>query len=186
MFGHEKGAFTGAHERRIGRFEQANGGTLFLDEIGEIDQAIQVKLLWFPGERTFERVGSNKTLSSDVRIIAATNRNLAHEVAEGNFGKTHSFACVWWSQACRPYAIAAPTPLLAKSFLKEFAQENAKAIEDFIRTPSRRCSIIPGPATCANCAPPSSTPWLCRGNTIGPRFAAQCARRICRRAASGR
>ena len=85
LFGHEKGAFTGAHERRIGRFEQANGGTLFLDEIGEIDQAIQVKLLRFLGERTFERVGSNKTLSSDVRIIAATNRNLEHEVAEGNF-----------------------------------------------------------------------------------------------------
>src|SRR4051812_10985722 len=63
LFGHEKGAFTGAHERRIGRFEQAQGGTLFLDEIGEIDAVIQVKLLRFLGERTFERVGSNKTLS---------------------------------------------------------------------------------------------------------------------------
>src|SRR4051812_34245066 len=63
LFGHEKGAFTGAHERRVGRFEQAQGGTLFLDEIGEIDAVIQVKLLRFLGERTFERVGSNKTLS---------------------------------------------------------------------------------------------------------------------------
>ena len=85
LFGHEKGAFTGAHERRIGRFEQANGG-MRLDEIGEIDQAIQVAAA-VPGERTFERVGSNKTLSSDVRIIAATNRNLEHEVAEGNPGR---------------------------------------------------------------------------------------------------
>ena len=85
LFGHEKGAFTGAHERRIGRFEQANGGTLFLDEIGEIDQAVQVKLLRFLGERTFERVGSNKTLTSDVRLIAATNRNLEEQVSKGDF-----------------------------------------------------------------------------------------------------
>src|SRR5580692_7657969 len=85
LFGHEKGAFTGAHERRIGRFEQAQGGTLFLDEIGEIDAALQVKLLRFLGERTFERVGSNKTLTADVRLIAATNRDLEKEVKEGRF-----------------------------------------------------------------------------------------------------
>src|SRR5213592_4387990 len=65
LFGHEKGAFTGAHERRIGRFEQANGGTIFLDEVAEIDPSIQIKLLRFLGERSFERVGSNKTLSAD-------------------------------------------------------------------------------------------------------------------------
>src|SRR6267154_1041 len=69
LFGHEKGSFTGAHERRIGRFEQAQGGTLFLDEIGEIDATVQIKLLRFLGERTFERVGSNKTLTADVRLI---------------------------------------------------------------------------------------------------------------------
>ena len=73
LFGHEKGAFTGAHERRIGRFEQAEGGTLFLDEIGEIDETTQVKLLRFLGERTFERVGGSKTLSANVRVVAATN-----------------------------------------------------------------------------------------------------------------
>src|SRR6476659_4457260 len=76
LFGHERGAFTGAHERRIGRFEQAQGGTLFLDEIGEIDAALQIKLLRFLGERTFERVGSNKTLTADVRLVAATNKDL--------------------------------------------------------------------------------------------------------------
>ncbi len=85
LFGHEKGAFTGAHERRIGRVEQAQGGTLFLDEIGEIDATIQIKLLRFLGERTFERVGSNKTLSADVRLIAATNKNLEELVKTGAF-----------------------------------------------------------------------------------------------------
>src|SRR6478672_4766450 len=85
LFGHEKGAFTGAHERRIGRFEQANGGSLFLDEIGEIDSATQVKLLRFLGERTFERVGSGKTITADVRLIAATNKNLAELVRAGSF-----------------------------------------------------------------------------------------------------
>src|SRR6516162_4532935 len=85
LFGHEKGAFTGAHERRIGRFEQAQGGTLFLDEIGEIDSAIQVKLLRFLGERTFERVGSDKTLTADVRLVAATNKNLEELVKAGKF-----------------------------------------------------------------------------------------------------
>src|SRR4029079_8067625 len=73
LFGHERGSFTGAVERRVGRFEQAHGGTLFLDEIGEIDPAVQVKLLRFLGERTFERIGSNKTLTSDVRLLTATN-----------------------------------------------------------------------------------------------------------------
>ena len=85
LFGHEKGAFTGAYERRIGRFEQAQGGTLFLDEIGEIDASVQIKLLRFLGERTFERVGSNKTLTADVRLIAATNRNLEELVKAGSF-----------------------------------------------------------------------------------------------------
>ncbi len=85
LFGHEKGAFTGANERRIGRFEQAQGGTLFLDEIGEIDSTIQIKLLRFLGERTFERVGSNKTLTADVRLIAATNKSLEELVKAGKF-----------------------------------------------------------------------------------------------------
>src|SRR6266852_6539426 len=85
LFGHEKGAFTGAHERRIGRFEQAQGGTLFLDEIGEIDATIQVKLLRFLGEKTFERVGSNQTLTSDVRLVAATNVDLEGAVRSGRF-----------------------------------------------------------------------------------------------------
>ena len=86
LFGHESGAFTGAHERRIGRFEQANGGTIFLDEIGEIDPSTQVKLLRvLSEERAFERVGGNQLLRADVRLIAATNKDLAELVQEGKF-----------------------------------------------------------------------------------------------------
>ncbi len=85
LFGHEKGAFTGAISARQGRFEMAEGGTLFLDEIGDMDMQMQVKLLRVLQERTFERVGSNKTIHADVRIIAATHRNLEQMITDGNF-----------------------------------------------------------------------------------------------------
>jgi len=85
LFGHEKGAFTGAVEQRQGRFERANGGTIFLDEIGEIAQHVQVKLLRVLQERSFERVGGQHTIKVDVRVIAATNRDLAKEMREGRF-----------------------------------------------------------------------------------------------------
>ncbi len=132
LFGHEKGAFTGAYERRIGRFESAQGGSLFLDEIGEIDATIQVKLLRFLGERTFERVGSNKTLTADVRLIAATNKNLEELVKAGTFREDLFFRL-------RVVEITLPPlrerpgdiPLLARRFLQEFAKENGKAVNDF-------------------------------------------------------
>jgi two-component system, NtrC family, response regulator AtoC len=132
LFGHEKGAFTGAHERRIGRFEQAQGGTLFLDEIGEIDATIQVKLLRFLGERTFERVGSNKTLTADVRLIAATNKHLEAQVKAGAFREDLLLRL-------RVVEIQLPPlrertgdiPLLARNFLGEFARENGKLVNDF-------------------------------------------------------
>lgn len=85
LFGHEKGAFTGAISARQGRFELANGGTLFLDEIGDMPLPMQVKLLRVIQERVFERVGSNKSISADVRIVAATHRNLESEITEGRF-----------------------------------------------------------------------------------------------------
>src|SRR5271169_6462456 len=132
LFGHERGAFTGAYERRVGRFEQAQGGTLFLDEIGEIDATIQVKLLRFLGERTFERVGSNKTLSADIRLIAATNKNLEELVKAGTFREDLFFRL-------RVLEINLPPlrerpgdiPLLARKFLQEFAKENHKPVNDF-------------------------------------------------------
>jgi len=132
LFGHERGAFTGAHERRIGRFEQAQGGTLFLDEIGEIDSSIQIKLLRFLGERTFERVGSNKTLTADVRLIAATNKNLEELTKTGSFREDLFFRL-------RVVEILLPAlrertgdiPLLAQDFLREFAAENKKPVQGF-------------------------------------------------------
>ncbi|HXB31183.1 MAG TPA: sigma 54-interacting transcriptional regulator, partial [Puia sp.] len=85
LFGHEKGSFTGAFEKRIGKFEKANGGTIFLDEIGDMPADMQVKLLRVLQEKEFERIGSNTTLKTDVRIIAATNRDLEKEIDEGRF-----------------------------------------------------------------------------------------------------
>jgi two-component system response regulator AtoC len=131
LFGHEKGAFTGAYERRIGRFEQAQGGTLFLDEIGEIDASVQVKLLRFLGERTFERVGSNKTLSADVRLIAATNKNLTELVKTGTFREDLFFrlrVVEIWLPPLRERL--EDIPLLAQTFLREFSEENHKAVSN--------------------------------------------------------
>ncbi len=132
LFGHEKGSFTGAHERRIGRVEQAQGGTLFLDEIGETDASTQIKLLRVLGERTFERVGSGKTLQADVRIVTATNKNLELAIKEGNFREDLFYRL-------RVIQITLPPlrerkddiPLIARAFLKEFARENSKKITDF-------------------------------------------------------
>jgi len=132
LFGHERGAFTGAHERRIGRFEQAQGGTLFLDEIGEIDATIQIKLLRFLGERTFERVGSNKTLTADVRLIAATNKDLEALVKAGTFREDLFFRLRVVEINLPPLRERlADVPLLAKNFLREFATENSKSVTDF-------------------------------------------------------
>ena len=132
LFGHERGAFTGAHERRIGRFEMAQGGTLFLDEIGEIDATIQIKLLRFLGERTFERVGSNKTLTADVRLITATNKNLEQLVKAGTFREDLFFRLRVVEIVMPPLRErAGDIPLLAQSFLREFAKENNKTVKDF-------------------------------------------------------
>jgi len=132
LFGHEKGAFTGAVGRREGRFKQADGGTLFLDEIGEISPAIQVKLLRFLQERAFERVGGNETLKVDVRIIAATNRDLAGEVAAGRFREDLYYRLNVVNIEVPPLR-ARPSDLLplANHFLQRFARENGKRIDAF-------------------------------------------------------
>jgi two-component system response regulator AtoC len=126
LFGHERGAFTGAVERRIGRFEQANGGTIFLDEIGEIDSATQVKLLRVLGEdRSFERVGGNTPIKVDVRLVAATNKSLDKLVAEGKFRDDLFFRLSVVQINMPPLRQRKEDiPILVSAFLKTFAAEN--------------------------------------------------------------
>ena len=127
LFGHEKGSFTGAVQRRIGRFEEADGGTIFLDEIGEIDIPTQVKLLRVLAEKSIERVGSNKSIPVDVRVLAATNRDLEAMVAAGTFRLD-------LYQRLNVISITLPPlrerrediVLMANAFLKELGAENRK------------------------------------------------------------
>jgi two-component system NtrC family response regulator/two-component system response regulator HydG len=129
LFGHEKGAFTGAITRRDGRFQQADGGTLFLDEIGEISPALQVKLLRFLQEREFERVGGNQTIKVDVRIVAATHRDLAREVKAGRFREDLFYRLNVVTIETPPLrARLSDVPLLAARFLRKYAAENGKDI----------------------------------------------------------
>lgn len=125
LFGHEKGAFTGATERRIGRFELADGGTLFLDEIGEISLATQVKLLRFLEQRTFERIGSSKMIKVDTRLVAATNRDLQQMVNEGTFREDLYFRLNVVQITMPPLRERTEDlPILLNHFLGEFAEEN--------------------------------------------------------------
>jgi two-component system, NtrC family, response regulator AtoC len=129
LFGHERGAYTGADRKREGRFEQANGGTLFLDEIGEISLGTQVKLLRVLQEREFERVGGNQTIHTDVRVIAATNRDLKAMVAAGRF-REDLYYRLNVINLTLPALRQRPSdvPALAMHFLKRFADENAKTV----------------------------------------------------------
>lgn len=130
LFGHEKGSFTGAAQRRIGRFEQADGGTLFLDEIGEIDSATQVKLLRALSERTIERVGSNTSVKIDVRVLAATNKNLRELVDQGKFREDLYFRLNVVKIDMPPLRTRREDiVLLAGSFLKEFADDNGRPVK---------------------------------------------------------
>jgi DNA-binding NtrC family response regulator len=139
LFGHEQGAFTGAIARRDGRFQQADGGTLFLDEIAEISPAIQVKLLRFLQQREFERVGSNQTLQVDVRVIAATNRDLAQQVQQGRFREDLYYRLNVVSIEMPPLRErASDVPLLATRFLQRYAEENGKELRGFSDEALRR------------------------------------------------
>jgi DNA-binding NtrC family response regulator len=132
LFGHERGAFTGAVARRDGRFLMADGGTLFLDEIGEITPSLQVKLLRFLQEHEFERVGGDQTIRVDVRIIAATNRDLREEVARGRFREDLYYRLNVVNVELPPLRDRkADVPSLSRFFLDRFAKENGKNIEGF-------------------------------------------------------
>ena len=132
LFGHEKGAFTGADKRRDGRFLQADGGTLFLDEIGEISLLMQVKLLRAIQQREIQRVGGDATLKVDVRIVAATNRNLLDEVAAGRFREDLYYRLnVVSIQVPSLQERREDIPLLAEHFLKVFGERNRKDVKGF-------------------------------------------------------
>jgi formate hydrogenlyase transcriptional activator len=129
LFGHEKGSFTGAHNRRIGKFELAHQGTLFLDEIGEMPPELQVKLLRVLQEKELERIGGNTIIKVDVRIIAATNRILEEEVEAGKFRadlyyRLNVFPIVLQPLRDRPEEI----PLLARHFTRLYAEKNGQVI----------------------------------------------------------
>ena len=141
LFGHEKGAFTGAVAQKKGRFELADTGTLFLDEIGEIDAATQVKLLRVLQERQFERVGGEKTLTVDVRVICATNRDLRKEVELGNFREDLYYRLNVVHVEVPPLRERKEDiELLSASFLSTFNREDGRKIEGF--TPAARKAMF--------------------------------------------
>jgi formate hydrogenlyase transcriptional activator len=134
LFGREKGAYTGAMTRMSGRFEVADGATLFLDEIGELPQDVQAKLLRVLEEGRFERLGSTKTLQVNVRIIAATNRNLAQEVAKGNFRKDLYYRLNVFPIAIPPLRERPEDiPPLVWSFVRQHEKKMGKRIEHIPR-----------------------------------------------------
>ncbi len=134
LFGHEKGAFTGAISTHNGKFEQADGGTLFLDEIGDMHPSTQAKILRVLQEQTFNRVGSNKTLRVDVRIIAATNKDLGRDIEEGRFRPD-----LYYRLNVVPLHVPAlrerkeDIPMLAEYFRRKFSEELKKEIGGFTR-----------------------------------------------------
>ncbi|MBR6085562.1 MAG: sigma-54-dependent Fis family transcriptional regulator [Spirochaetales bacterium] len=168
LFGHVKGAFTGAVSDKKGRFELADGGTIFLDEIGEIDPTTQIKLLRVLQEREFERVGGEKTIKTDVRVIAATNRNLEEEIKNGRFREDLYY---------RLNVVNLPVPplrerkedifLLSTSFLNEFCKENKKQIDGFSNEARSAIAGYDWPGNIRelrNCV--ESAVVMCRGNQI--------------------
>ena len=131
LFGHEKGAFTGAVERRAGRFEMADGGTIFLDEVGELEPAMQVKLLRVLEERQFERVGGNKTIEVDVRLVAATNRDLKKMVTEGKFRDDLFYRLSVVTVKLPPLRERRDdVPLLVTAFNRQYSQENNRPVRE--------------------------------------------------------
>jgi len=132
LFGHEKGAFTGAHVQRQGRVETASGGTLFLDEIGELPPALQVKILRFLQDQYIERVGGRSKIQVDTRVIAATNVDLKKAMSEGKFREDLFYRlAVVTIRLPSLRERSSDVPLLAKAFLRKFAVQNGRAVEEF-------------------------------------------------------
>jgi two-component system nitrogen regulation response regulator GlnG len=152
LFGHEQGAFTGADRRRIGKFEQAAGGTLFLDEVGDLAPLAQAKLLRVLQEGTFERVGGNETIRSNVRLIAATHRDLEAMVREGTFrGDLYYRLGVFTIRLPPLRERLDDVPLLVDYFLRRSAASCARRCSQALPRRSNGSANTPGRATCGSC-----------------------------------
>jgi two-component system response regulator AtoC len=171
LFGHEKGSFTGASERRAGRFEEANHGTIFLDEIGEIDAATQVKLLRALGEQTIQRVGSNQNIKVDVRVVAATNKNLQTLVREGKFRDDLFYRLDVVPIHLPPLRERREDiPLLINAFVQEFVKQNNRRITGLSADAQDALLRYPWPGNIRQLrATIERAVVLCRGERIGLR-----------------
>ena len=146
LFGHERGSFTGAVTRREGRFKQADNGTLFLDEVSEIPASVQIKLLRFLQEREFERVGGNETLKVDVRVVAATNRNLKQRVEDGKFREDLYYRLKVVQLDVPPLRVRrSDIPLLAHAFLRKYGAENDRPVQGLSEEALQHLMIYPWP-----------------------------------------
>src|SRR5262249_43849032 len=147
LFGHERGAFTGATERRTGRFELAHGGTIFLDEVGELSPEVQVKLLRVLQEHEFERVGGSKTIRVDVGVIAATNRDLAQAVANDRFRQDLYYRLNVFPVALPPLRDRAEdVPLLVHYFVARYAAKIGRPISRVPQEAMQRLVAYPWPS----------------------------------------
>ncbi len=146
LFGHEKGAFTGAAYRRIGRFEEADGGTLFLDEIGEMELSLQAKLLRVLQEKEISRVGGNKPIKTDCRIVVATNKNLKEEVKKGNFREDLYYRLLGLPIELPPLRERSnDTLILARHFIGKFCEENNIVIKKLSVPAQKKLMAYPFP-----------------------------------------
>jgi DNA-binding NtrC family response regulator len=181
LFGHERGSFTGAMARKDGRFQLADGGTLFLDEIGEISPSIQVKLLRFLQEHEFERVGGTQTIRVDVRVIAATNRNLTEEVAKGRFREDLYYRLNVVALEMPPLRERrSDIPALAKFFLDRYVKDNGKAIDGFAPETLELLAAYDWPGNVREPSP-STIASRMRGKRRSPRTTVVCSARSARR-----
>ena len=158
LFGHEKGSFTGATEKQIGKFEQADRGTIFLDEVGDMSAKTQAKVLRVLQEGEVERLGSARTIKVDVRVIAATNKNLEEEIEKGQFREDLYFRLAVIPDSRAAAARAARGRAAARAALHGLlrAREQRAAEADHARRRSTRCSATAGRATSASCETRSS------------------------------
>ena len=182
LFGHEKGAFTGASGRRIGKFEEASGGTLLLDEISEMDPRLQAKLLRALQEREIDRVGGNRPIKVDIRLLATSNRDLEAEVAAGRFREDLLFRLNVVNLHLPPLR-ERPADLrpLCDHFAAKYAQANGLPLRPVSERRWRGCGSSPGRAMCASSRTASIAPCCWRAATrSGPR------RSCCRAAARAR